>query len=413
MKKTILTLSLALLFGASLLTAQAPTGPIVVQVSECTSNSTGISEGKEDATVSFAPLGEIFTNASGSATLVSNEPVGTLVKVRVNNGSLSIGVNAWDMELISQYILNVTPFNSYCQFIAADVNGSGTITTFDIVELRRLILGTSNASSGWRFWNADQVIDPANPFGVPLEEEIEVVLDTVNPELKFVGVQLGDVDGSNNFTGSGAVVTRSIIQLPERLVLPGETFTLSVAAPADYAAWQMTLELDQLTVEEIIPHGALNVDHFGLFPQENGTQLTFATEAPQQSFDLRLRARSGGFLSEMVRTSDKITRSLSFDGNGNGSHLALQFGLRKDESIQLAPNPWRNNALVTFTAAQPEKVTVTVLNALGQEVYQHTENYPPGQHQLELNRQQVPLPGIYWCKMARNNQVETLKFVVE
>lgn len=419
MKKTILTLIPAVLFSASLLTAQTPAGPIVVQVEKCISTPTGTSTLLEDAVVTVTPGGAAFTNVNGSATIIPTEPVGTTVKVSADgpDNPLSMGVTVWDMVLVSQHILGIALFSSYCQLLAADVNGSGTVTTFDIVETRRWILGLgvpiSSPVGEWRFWNADVVIpDPNNPFGVTLEEEIEVVLNTVNPELKFIGVKMGDVDGSANFT-SGTVDTRSVIEMPDRAVLPGEVFTLSFAAPTDNAAWQTTLELDQLTVEEIIPHGALSVDHFGLFPHANGTNLTFATEAPQQSFDVRLRARSGGFLSEMVRMSDKITPSISFDGNGNRKNLGLQFGPRNDNSIQLAPNPWRNNALVTFTAVQPEKVTVTVLNALGQEVYQHTENYPAGQHQVELSRQQVPQPGVYWCKMARNNQVETLKFVVE
>ncbi len=414
MKKTILTLIPAVLFSASLLTAQTAAGPIVVQVEKCITGLTATSPLLENALVTVTPGGEAFTDVNGSATIIPNAPVGTPVKVSVI-GSDNQGVTVWDVLLLSRHVLGIAPFDLPCQFIAGDVNGSGSVSIMDVIEVRKWVLGlpVSSPVDEWRFWNADVVIpDPANPFGVVLEDEIELMLNTVNPELKFNGVKLGDVNGSANFKDD-MVEGRSQLQMPDRFVLPGETFTLSIPAPADQAAWQMTLELDQLSVEEIIPQGSLSDRNFGLFPHDNGTNLTFATEAPQQSFDVRLRARSGGFLSEMVRMSNKITPSVSFDRDGNRSNLGLQFSPLNNESIQLAPNPWRNNALVTFTAVQPEKVTFTVLNALGQEVYQNTENYPPGQHQVELNRQQVPFPGIYWCKMARNNQVETLKFVVE
>lgn len=54
------------------------------------------------------------------------------------------GVSIYDLVLISKHILGIESFINPFQIIAADANNSGIVTTFDIVELRKLILGIYN-----------------------------------------------------------------------------------------------------------------------------------------------------------------------------------------------------------------------------------------------------------------------------
>ncbi|MCK6693790.1 MAG: hypothetical protein L6Q97_17045, partial [Thermoanaerobaculia bacterium] len=51
------------------------------------------------------------------------------------------GVTTLDLVLINKHILGVSKFENPFQLIAADANNSASVTTFDIVELRKLILG--------------------------------------------------------------------------------------------------------------------------------------------------------------------------------------------------------------------------------------------------------------------------------
>lgn len=55
--------------------------------------------------------------------------------------------------------------NSPYKMIAADANNSRSITTFDIVTLRKLILGIDTVftnTDSWRFVPADYILYPAN-----------------------------------------------------------------------------------------------------------------------------------------------------------------------------------------------------------------------------------------------------------
>jgi hypothetical protein len=73
------------------------------------------------------------------------------------------GVTPFDLTLISKHILGIEALNSPFQLIAADANNSGSITTTDIIELRKLILGIYQElpnNSSWRYVPDYCFLDP-------------------------------------------------------------------------------------------------------------------------------------------------------------------------------------------------------------------------------------------------------------
>ena len=67
------------------------------------------------------------------------------------------GVSTFDLVLMSKHILGITPLDSPYKQIAADVNKSGTITAYDMVQLRQLILNITKEfanNESWRFVDA-------------------------------------------------------------------------------------------------------------------------------------------------------------------------------------------------------------------------------------------------------------------
>jgi len=115
------------------------------------------------------------------------------------------GVSTYDLVLISKHILSLEPFSNVWKMLAADVNRSGNITTYDIVEARKLILGiypTLPAAASWRFLPADTAFpDPANPFksGTVLNDFITLSNLQANFTAgNFTALKVGDVDGNAN-----------------------------------------------------------------------------------------------------------------------------------------------------------------------------------------------------------------------
>ena len=98
-----------------------------------------------------------------------------------NNDPLN-GVTTYDLVLIQQHILGIENLNSPEKILAADVNQSGSITTLDLVAIRRVILEideTFPAGKSWLFTPSDVQIN-----------------NLTNPGFNqtFIGIKLGDVN---------------------------------------------------------------------------------------------------------------------------------------------------------------------------------------------------------------------------
>lgn len=124
-----------------------------------------------------------------------------LVTPSKNNDPLN-GVSTFDLIQIQKHILNLKPFDSPFQYIAADVNRSGTISTLDIIQLRKLILGIDanfSNNSSWRFINAKHIFpDPNDPLKTYLPEKIRVGPLNGIHDVAFIGIKIGDVNFSAN-----------------------------------------------------------------------------------------------------------------------------------------------------------------------------------------------------------------------
>ncbi|MEL7001365.1 MAG: hypothetical protein AAFN93_01385, partial [Bacteroidota bacterium] len=83
----------------------------------------------------------------------------------ITNGSYCVrnGVSTFDLIAITKHILTVDPFYSPYQYLAADVNNSGSVTNFDNIQIRKMILGVIDEFPGvdsWRFLPVAALDDP-------------------------------------------------------------------------------------------------------------------------------------------------------------------------------------------------------------------------------------------------------------
>jgi len=122
----------------------------------------------------------------------------------IGNANPFNGVTTLDLLLIQKHILGIAPLNSPYRIIASDINNSKSISTLDLILLRRLILNldaklTSNSS--WRFISADyRFPSPINPW---LESfpEIASFKGDLNIQRSFIAIKVGDVNGSAKRNG--------------------------------------------------------------------------------------------------------------------------------------------------------------------------------------------------------------------
>ncbi|MCB0553582.1 MAG: PKD domain-containing protein [Phaeodactylibacter sp.] len=113
------------------------------------------------------------------------------------------GVNSGDLFRIQRHILQIEGLGMPYQRIAANSRQPNDINSGDLAELQRLILGIIQELQdfdSWRFVPADYVFpNPENPFLMPFPERI--VLNGLSAQVdnaNFVGIKIGDVNGSND-----------------------------------------------------------------------------------------------------------------------------------------------------------------------------------------------------------------------
>ena len=160
------------------------------------------------------------------------------------------GVTTYDLVLISKHILGIEPLASPYNIIAADANKSGSVTTFDNVEFRKLILGIYQdlpQNTSWRFFDKSKsFIDITNPFQNQISDwEFKNCIELPTSNLDFVAVKIGDV---NNTVVPNRPEKRpvSYISWPALRPAAGEVITLPVyyEGAKTIEALQMGLRFD-------------------------------------------------------------------------------------------------------------------------------------------------------------------------
>jgi hypothetical protein len=121
----------------------------------------------------------------------------------IKEGAATNGVNAQDLIRIQKHLLFIDQMTSPLAKLASDANGSGTISSLDIVALLKLLLGhTSNFpdQQSWITIPADTDFGPPTQhppviasYSIPLQD----ILDgTRQPD--FIAIKKGDANGNAN-----------------------------------------------------------------------------------------------------------------------------------------------------------------------------------------------------------------------
>ena len=179
------------------------------------------------------------------------------------------GVTTFDLVLISKHILGIEVFNNPYKLIAADVNNTGTITGLDLVIIRSLILHIIDEYPDGQSW----VFDPA----------FHVVNFNDNTDYEFIGIKLGDVNGTanpndfqNNQIESRYFEGTLNLFAKNKSFKAGETITITTFSNnfKHIAGGQFTIDFDPSALEFQKIKGnnsiKLSEDNFGKTNLENG-----------------------------------------------------------------------------------------------------------------------------------------------
>ncbi|MDX1408931.1 MAG: hypothetical protein R3330_12375, partial [Saprospiraceae bacterium] len=122
-----------------------------------------------DVAVHLAGLEERIcqTDESGQYTFQHNKLSGSYQISAAKEHGILEGVSTLDLIRIQKHLLGTNPFTSPFQYLAADINRSNSISTSDLLELRRLLLGLQkdfSQNTSWRFGDAYQDLVISDPW---------------------------------------------------------------------------------------------------------------------------------------------------------------------------------------------------------------------------------------------------------
>ena len=149
---------------------------------------------------------QVVNNQDSINFILYNINVNDSLKIKIErNDKVDNGVSTTDLVALQKHILNVARFDIPYKYFAADVNQSNTITTFDIVSIRKVLLKIDPAfakSPSWRFIDANipfPITDNALNYAIPNTYiYAKPILNNPSLKYKFIGIKTGDANNSAN-----------------------------------------------------------------------------------------------------------------------------------------------------------------------------------------------------------------------
>ncbi|MDO8365178.1 MAG: T9SS type A sorting domain-containing protein [Saprospiraceae bacterium] len=349
-----------------------------------------------------------------------------------NNANWLNGLTTYDLVLISKHILGTEPLNSPYKMLAADANNSGSITTFDIVQLRKIILGTLDSmptNTSWRFVDAGYVFpDLQNPFSTPIPEEI--VFDPLNANQSsqnFVGLKVGDLNGSTNPATARTPQDTLFLDLPKLDFRAGESFTVPLFlenwTTLEGLQFELKIDLDRVDLERVEfaqadilgqPNVALKAGGLLTLSWDNAsTSLSAVAGGDARLLTLHLKAKADSEVRAAFGISNsRLTPEAYRIENEEIAAISLRFEKPVSRTLQselkIFPNPSSGDFFVQNPFAD-EFSSLRIFDCLGQLVWDQKGFFP---EMLEIQGITTFKQGLYFVELKGTERTMVGKLIV-
>lgn len=343
------------------------------------------------------------------------------------------GVTTLDLVVIQRHIMGMTRLDSPYKMIAADINGSESITVVDLLQLRKLILGLypnndfpNNKS--WRFLDDSyQFVDLTRPF--PFNEVIHISqLPHSMYNQNFVAVKVGDVNNSIVQSVNNDAERRSIdnynLAVEDRIFTLGEKVEIPVTADKAKAifGFQFSLDINDRMMKDVKVNGdALEFDASNYVIRDgqmkvswNSAELT-RIEEEDVLFTLTFTAASSGKLSEAMKMSLNGLHSEVYNEELNADDLGITFRTLEGSAfavMQNEPNPFSASTSINFTLPQSGRVGFKVYDISGKMLIDKSGTYDSGVNTINVSAKDLNVDGVFYYQLEFNGEQLTKKMIL-
>jgi hypothetical protein len=344
------------------------------------------------------------------------------------------GVSTFDLVVIQKHILGVKLIDNPYRQIAADVNNSKSITTLDMIQIRKLILQVDDkfkSVPSWKFVDASYKFPNAsNPFGAEYPEVINVNNLNGNVKADFVAIKMGDVNGNaSTVNGIAATEIRSnrhlLLTAEEQAMKVDGSYEVTIRAKdlQSIQGYQFTLTYAQNLVElEGIEYGVAKADNFGIFKNKGAITTSWnlnsgvSAAGNEVLFTLKLKAKVNTKLSEVLKLSSQLTPAEAYDKENESIGVKLSFGAITSPDFavlrQNKPNPFSDETSIGFYLPKAAKGILSIRDSKGSLIYRVDGTYSKGENKVVLKQAELRASGVLYYTLETADFVDTKKMIL-
>lgn len=354
------------------------------------------------------------------------------------NDDPTLGVSTSDLIAIQKHILGIERFERMDQFVAGDVNKDDDITSIDLIELRKLILGIYTQfpqNTSWRFFDKTLMARTTDHLAMAEFENpyIEAV-EKQKSEQNFTGIKIGDVNQSaapqlDNLQSRNRSAKE--VTIPDVLVKAGNLvevpFSLDITglyglqASIEFKGMQIVgINYNQALIDNtssindrMFEKGIINISWIKPY--------TDVRSGSQRLISIYLRPKENGKLSEFINFKNTGLTAEAYSQDRTVYDLIFKFlpaeahqgsNLSRAIVMQNSPNPFTYSTMISYTLPAAGKVRWSVTDMTGRLIQVWENALDKGDYQVTLDKNQLKSSGIYYYKLEYNGYAEVRKMIL-
>jgi len=375
----------------------------------------------------------VSTNEAGDY-LVEEVVIGSDYSIRPSFNLLERQtITTLDLVLLSRHLIGLQPLDSPYKMIAADVDYSGNIDIFDLIELQKLIIFNIDEFSegnAWRF--VDKNYNFLNEEA-PLDESFPEQLDIENYQgdlvyQNFIGVQLGNLNSQLETNENVSEKSLWNWKIPSIDIHPSTEVILPVFAESligfDGLQIEWSFNSKKIDILNIIPgqlDPVFNVRRNKLL-MSSISNAPKIIEANEPLFTILLKSSENCKTDALFTASGEFLNSYAV-ANNNISH-SIQLGIEHLESNSVKPtkdlpvlfsnrpNPFTEQTTLRFNLPTEEDLTIQIVDVAGQALYRQNMFLKAGYQEIVIKRDQLDAVGVLFCQLITTKGTVTQKLLL-
>jgi hypothetical protein len=344
------------------------------------------------------------------------------------------GVNTLDLIYITNHILGKKVLNSPYKMLAADVTNNGSISSADLIEIRKLILHIIDKFKdvdSWKFLPSTfNFQNPLNPWKDLIVSTDKIENIQTDQKRDFNGIKMGDVnwDATGKVNGNIEVKSNNIYSLSaeSKEYKDGEELEMVVSSKdiKELKGLQFTLEYNLLNLEYVgikDYKSEVTEDNFGFRYLDKGIitgSIDFSNSRGNNLFTILFKAKAAGEFKNDIQLSSKVTKAEAYTNDDETFGLNLVFELNgKSLHIetpilyQNEPNPFESSTLIRFDLPETQEAILSIYTLDGKLVKEIDKVYNKGEHSETFENEEFTSSSCFYYKLKTNNFVDIKKMI--